>query len=767
MAKTQTHQIGEHTYITPSIPNKKDILFSDKPKEEQFWLREQYPQLFLDYIPQYTEFDREATQYDDEGLLKSLSQEDSRLVYDLLLQERDRRRNGVWFMNNGEITYMTGSHYFMLQWCKLYAVNANINYKNWQTIFGIKLGFDEFNLKYADYGRYMEFQRDIFYLLDLVDNDDECAGIFLTKAKKTGVTMMIGCHLLNLGIMNKNKQLAIMSKTSEAAIETNFLYIYHAFMGLPKAMQPMYSNLPKASGEIFFGAKIFRGNNKKQKALSQMEQDTALNTKINCVPTKIKAFDAPVVFRAYVDEPTKIFADSKISVRQLFDTTLATIKFQQTITGKTYWACYVSEDNDSGVDESRNIYFDSKLKTRKNGSKRTKSEMYCHHVSALYSYISLIDKFGKCDEKEANTQIQEAIDKSKGDPRTFQSMKRQNARTESEAWMAGGQRSLFNPVTLGKRIEDIEDYKRNSATPVGVYGYLKWDNPLWELGKKNRRPLGKISNVIFVPLTEDEILAGAQHKLTIYRRLDPSQLNLPLKLGKDDKGNYIAPERFRLVGGVDPVNYASDVIEGSKIASYTMNLHDEGLNTKNNRVESKVIVSEFFYRSDNPDENYEDILKEIVFFGRLSVVEGNTTYVATKLIKEGFANYLVFKNQETKTLCLNKPYFVFGEDTVLVRRTANADSDDLMAYMMRVCMDYLEIIEGEPNYLEQIWDIILLKQAVIFDPKETKKFDKVMAFAYCLVCYDVYMNHLLEGQDNEYEDIRNIAAILNGLQATG
>lgn len=767
MAKTQVHLIGEHKFITPSIPNKKEILFWDKPKEQQFWLREQYPQLFLDYIPQYTEFDKEATQYDDEGLLKSLSVEDSIDIYNLLIQERDRRRDGVWFMNNGEPTYLTGSHYFMLQWCKMYAVNANINYKSWERIFGLNIPYHEFNSKYADYGRYMEFQRDIFYLLDLVDNDEECAGIFLTKAKKTGVTMIIGCHLLNLGTINNNKQIAIMSKTSDAAIETNFLYIYHAFMGLPKALQPMYSNLPKASGEIFFGAKIFRGNNKKQKALSQMEQESALNTKINCVPTKPKAFDAPVMFRAVVDEPTKIFADSKISVRQLFDTTLATIKFQQTITGKTYWACYVSEDNDEGVDDCRNIYFDSKLKTRKQDSKRTKSELYCHHVSALYSYISLIDKYGVCDEKQANKQIQEAIDKSKGDARTYQSMQRQNARTEQEAWKIGGVRSLFNPVTFGARVEAIEEFKRNSATPVGLYGYLKWDNPLWEMGKKNRRPLGKISNVIFVPLTEDDVLSGMPHKMTLYKRLDASKINLPVKLGKDDKGNYIAPERFTFIGGCDPVNYSSDVIEGSKIAGYTLNLHDEGLNTRAGRVESKIIVSDFFYRSDNPDENYEDILKEIVYFGKLSIVEGNTPFVATKLVKEGFSNYMVFRNTETKTLCLHKPYFNFGEDTTLVRRTANADSDELMGYMMRVAMDYFDIIEGEPNYLEQVWDDIMLKQFMVFDPKNTKVSDKVMAFCYALVCYDVYMNHLLEGQDDEFGSMKNFAAIMNALAATG
>lgn len=765
MAKTQTWLIGEHKFITPSIPSKKDILFWEKAKEDQFWLREEYPQLFMDYIPGYTEFDKEATQYDDKGLLHFLSVEDSTVVYNLLIQERDRRRNGVWFYNNGEPVYLTGSHYFMLQWCKMYAVNANINIKSFKKIFGLDISFDEFGSKYADYGRYLEFQRDIFYFIDLVDNEDECAGLFLTKAKKTGVTMIFACHILNLATMNKSKQFPIMSKKSEDAIDTNFLYIYHAVMGMPKALQPMIANLAKEAGEMFFGAKIFRGTNIKAKALSQKEQDAALNTKINCVPTKVKGFDAPVVFRAWVDEPTKIFAESHISVRDLYDTTLATVKFQQTITGKTYWTCYVSESNDEGVDDSRNIYMDSKLKTIRLGSKRTKSEMYCHHVSSLYSFLELIDKYGVCDEREANRIIQEAIDKSKGDPRTFQSTKRQNARNEEEAWKIGGTRSMFNPLTFGKRIEQIEEFKRDSAIPVGEYGYLDWDMPLWEIGKKNRRPLGKISYVKFIPLTEDDILSGGKHKMTIYKRPRLDELNLPVRLGKDDRGNYIAPERFKYLGGTDPVNYSSDVIEGSKIASYTLSMHDEGLNARAGKIESKIIVSDFFYRSDNPDENFEDILKEIVYFGKLNVVEGNTPYVAERLVKEGFSNYLVFKNKEKNALCLNKIYYKFGEDIFHVRRTANSDQDDLMNYMTRLAMEYTEVIKGEPNYLDEIWDEQLLKQCMKFDPKSTRPSDKVMAWMYSLVCYDVYKNHLLSIEDDEYGTVDDYVAMLGAINS--
>ena len=34
-------------------------------------------------------------------------------------QEFTRRKDGYWFMNNGEPTYITGAHYYYLNWCKI------------------------------------------------------------------------------------------------------------------------------------------------------------------------------------------------------------------------------------------------------------------------------------------------------------------------------------------------------------------------------------------------------------------------------------------------------------------------------------------------------------------------------------------------------------------------------------------------------------------------------------------------------------------------
>ena len=739
--------IGEHTYTTPEVPkNKKDILFWDKPKEKQYWLRQKFPDIFLRFIPNYTELYSDVTLTDDSGLLASLNKEDSDVVYNLLIQEKNRRRDGVWFYNNGEPTYITGSHYFSVQWAKMYAIK--IDYDFFKDIYGDGISREEYMSIYADYGRYLKFQRDIFYLLDLVEKDKECLGVFLTKAKKVGMSMVVVLHLLNIVTMSRGKQIGIMSKKTGDAVETNMLYFYHALDGLPPCFKPNISKDARADGEIVFGAKSFKGKNIKQAALNKLEHNEALNSRVYCAPTKVRGFDAPVMSLVWIDEFPKLMQESHVSPKEVFDTNKATVKFQDDITGKMLLTSYVSEETDSGVDEARKVYFESKLVTKK-GDKRTTSELICYHISSLYSYLSLIDRFGECNEVEANKRIENALLKAKNDPRAYQSLKRQLARNEKEAWEIGGTTSTFNVKDLTSYLYRLEEELANTAIPVCEYGYLKWENELWEIGKKDRRPKGQFCPVKFVHITEDDIADGVPYKFRIYKRIRHEKINLPLTFGRDDMGNLYPPDRFENVSGIDPTQYAagSEVVEGSKNAMISMNFHDELLNSKTGKIESKVITADYFFRPDSPTETYEDMVKWIIYSGSLCIVEGNASYMATRMIEEGLINYMVVRNKE-KVMCLGKGWMKLGEDCNLIRRTANADQNDILETLVRLITNYIEVIKGEPNYLETIKIVELIKQLISFDPQNTKVFDLVMAIGYCLLCYDIYYQSLFEWRDD-------------------
>ena len=49
---------------------------------------------------------------------------------DYIEEEFDRREQGYWFMNNGESTYITGTHYMYLQWTKIDIGNPDFREAN-------------------------------------------------------------------------------------------------------------------------------------------------------------------------------------------------------------------------------------------------------------------------------------------------------------------------------------------------------------------------------------------------------------------------------------------------------------------------------------------------------------------------------------------------------------------------------------------------------------------------------------------------------------
>lgn len=763
--KTPTYkkvcQIWEHEFIKPDLPvNTSDILFYDLPPEQAFWRRLELPKVFYDFVPNYTELDQDATLQDEKGLYKSFNREDSKLFIETLKQELHRREYGVFFKNGNDIEYITNHHYFCLQHCKVYGKDTN--YEKYCRIFG-DTPRNIYTKLYMEYGYFYKYQRDAFYLIEHVNKDEECLGADISKAKKTGITFLFACYKLNKATLYKMQQIGIMSKKQDDAIDTNMMYFFHAYEGLPNIFKPNIQTLAKATGEVVFGAKTFTGTSAQKAALNNLMQDKALNSRVFTAPTKPKGFDAPKMSDVELDEFNKMFAESHESPKEIFDTNKATVKMQDDITGKMWLFGYVSEQNDQGVEEARKIYFDSKLSTKK-GGKRTKSELFCAHISSLNSYLSLIDKYGDCNEKEANNRIEEALARVKNDPKAYQSMKRQLARTEREAWEVGGTKSVFNILELTKAKYDLEQHLLAQPGSEGRLGYLKWENELWEIGRKDRRPKGQFCPVKFVELTADDILDGVMPRMIMFRDIPERQRNAALKYGRDDNGNLLPPPRFEYLGGMDPTKYAdsSEVIEGSKNGSYTINFHDELLNTRSREIVSKILVSRYFFRPGAAYESYEDLLKEIIYFGKLVVVEGNEPYVATRLFEERLGNYMIIRDKE-KTMRIWEPWMKIGEDFNLIRRTANQDQNDMLETLVRLISHYIEVLKDEPNYLALIKDIDLLVQLIAFDPKNTRVYDLVMALGYTLLAYEVYYQHLFSWHD-EYNDPANMVGVLGALE---
>ena len=691
---------------------------------------------WLDFIPYHTKLDQPASMYDQDGILITLNKDDSDYVRRIYEQEMRRRREGAHFKNGKEIVWLSPDHYFVLAWCKTQRHDSK-----------------------GEYFDYREFQGDYFYLIWLVWLYDYILGLFTSKAKKTGITNLLWLYYLNRATMRKNKNYGYMSIDHPLAAKTWRDYFLYSYNGLIPALRPEFKNKSENDGTIILG----KSYNKSKKLMhSTYNSETELNSSVFCVPTKDKAFDVAVMEAIAFDEPTKY----KASFADIWRTNKESVKIQSKFNGRAFLFNYTPEEDSDSFREAREVFMDSELSTiTPNSNNQTKSGLINNHIPAYASWEGAFDKYGRCDEKRAMKEIQFERDKVKGDNRASQAIKRQYANDKREAWGSAGKGSIFDLERLQELLDDIEIDQHNVITNNYVDGNLEWERPLWNIGLKSKRRKGEFCNVKFVPLTPRQMESGVVGKIRMYNQIHPAYQNMALKQGRDEWGCLLPPERFFFGLGGDPANYAagSEVIQGSKNGCYVASMPDERLDSFARNVASKLIILEYFARPELPDEAFEDYLKLIIYTGSLSLVEANAPYVATRLMEEGLGYYMLVKDKNMIITPWKRHMGLSNEpdkEYQLIRMTANSSQRDLLEAIVRVIKNYIDRPrEGEKDYGRTIKTERLLRQLIDFDAENTKLFDLVMSFGYCLFVLELYIDMLLTTTD-ESNNPNQIAQIL-------
>lgn len=727
--------VGEHAIKMKPIPaDRNEIIFLDEDYENAYWdrdriLKQQYKDLWLKFIPNETLIYKDATLTDDDGFLVSLNTEDSDYIIATYEREMKRRTEGVHIRIGNEIIWITGDFWFVLMWCKTKRPD-----------------------KKSDYFDYRSYQRDFFYIIHHCNVSDHILGCFWSKAKKTGVTNLMWLYFLNKSTMTKNINLGNMNIDQDKGAKTFRDHFMYAYNGLPPALKADYKNKSEVEGKITLGN---RNATKKGKRYSNDEE---LNTTVMCVTTAMNAFDVDVFTDVWYDENPKYKQDFGAIYRSNSGAT----RIQDFIVGKQWLTSYTPEVAGISFKASKQIFYDSELKTiTKESNGRTKSMLICHHIPAFESWATSFDKYGECNTSDAKQKIQSERDALKDRPQEYLKKVREYANTKKEAWSVADASSVFDPLRLANLEFDLEEEQR--ARQTFVEGELQWVKPLWEAGKKDQRPKGIFDRVIFVPLTEEQKKGGKKPKLRIYNMPHTSDLNIPLQMGRDEEGNLLPPKIFRQVGGVDPADFrdVGNFEEGSLIGMYAMSVHDPSLNASMRKVATKTITCEYYERPDAPKEWLEDIVKHIIFFGCLSIVEANNATVATMLEDEGLGHYMLFKD-------VNGVITTFKANhnrTLKHIKNANSGNTNTVSDLIMYISNYLlegSAEHGDIDYGKTIKSERLLKQLREFDPLDTKKFDLVMSFGYCIMAHEIYIG-ILTKPDNSAYKTNEVQAVLSAL----
>lgn len=217
--------------------SKKNILFSDKPRGEQYWRRQPMP--------------------------KGLNKETEDEYIDYILEEYRRRIYGVWFMNNGKLTYMTGHMYFWLQWYK--------------------------DIDSGDYSNFRIAQNNLSLHTKACEVDRRCLGQAFGKSRRTGFTLEKLSRKLNLETMTKNFRSGLTSKSGKDAEEA-FAKKQYAFANLPFFFKPVVKGSEDSKSSIEFSKPSDRS--KAAKLRQDRDSDDYLNTVSDWRNTTNDAYDS-------------------------------------------------------------------------------------------------------------------------------------------------------------------------------------------------------------------------------------------------------------------------------------------------------------------------------------------------------------------------------------------------------------------------------------------------------------------------------------------
>jgi len=568
--------------------DKKNILFSDLKREDQFWRREPMP--------------------------KGLGTGSASAFYTYILEQFRRRREGVWFMNKGVSTYLTGRHWFQLQWGKM--------------------------LDGGIYPNYRDCQRLLAYHKEACFIDNRCMGQIFLKSRQTGYTYGIVSDSVEVGTSRLNIKNGLTSMTEDDAKKA-FAKQSYLFQELPFFFQPVVKGRTDSITKLDFGRP---SNLSKQ---SKKDKDTTtegfLNSTLDFQATKVKAYDGQSLAFYIGDEAAKW---GKISYIEHLNTLLPTIFRGGRITGKCFLGSTFGK-LDEGGDDYKVLYLNSKVKNRE-ASGYTATKLYSYFMPAHKNFEQCIDKYGHCWEQTPSTptyntfgdlikrgsieSIQNLYKEAKkqGDA-ALNATYRQFPMTENHAMRDEAESCIFNLTKLMDQFDYNESEQLEQSTCVrGTFEWedgIRFSKVVWIPDERGR------FKVFWMPSAATGTKDLQNNVKFIYNKYHPN--NEYACIGVDCYGSFVKGKNKQSSGAAHAVS--------------TYNLSG---------VPPNRFLFEYIDKPATQDIFNEDILKAAWFYGIPILAENN---------RKDFVKYLYLADCRPFSLNrIDKPaHKLSGDDLVL------------------------------------------------------------------------------------------------------
>jgi hypothetical protein len=251
------------------LPDRKEVYSNSKNKKEQFFVRAEIPESFG-----LLEFDTEGIPiYND-------------IQANFVTKEYEKIRHGYWFYNNGTPTYITGLHYFYL------------NY---------------WTLEDGHRPDYRDADRRWFIFRDSCEKSPRCFGVIRIKKRREGATSQEACALVYKAIMYPKSNCGIVSKTGNPDARDVFQkMVVWGYKNLPVFLKPSVEDETSKTSLIFSPPK--RKNKISTRTKGQVfDDDMGLESVIDYRATALNSYDSGRVSAILIDEGGKFPKDVPVN----------------------------------------------------------------------------------------------------------------------------------------------------------------------------------------------------------------------------------------------------------------------------------------------------------------------------------------------------------------------------------------------------------------------------------------------------------------------
>jgi len=554
MGEIITLQDGLYTFELPSLPPENEIWYYDVPKKQQYWK---------------TPHAKNFRWLNERGEIRDVKRMNERDRIEYIEYWRDKWENGLWFMNNGLPTYITGMHVDHLVFNK---VDNNYLY-------------------------FLEAQKERFYFRDLTNKDRICDGRCWIKGRRTGITTEQRTEAIRCILSDYSNKVGMQSTKLEICQRTLMKPIIDTYIGRSPWMREEFykSNGKKPIKALSLTSSVLR------------EEDEPLGGFIMPFPTVSSALDGDGWMLIVMDELSKWltalpYETLEINLKAIInprkrgkiDALSTTGDSKEAVNSVMDWHKLIANSNPN----------------LRNANGKTTSGLYKYFVSGIHSLDlveekpEILDQYGFVNKEMAEEYLWNNVKKYPKDSKEYVFALYKTPMEERHALLSSTGQGYFSKIKIAHRLEELRGMPFDSKPYVmGSLEYMPNGNVYFESNAERQKRCEEDGTIY-----KQGYWAIALHPyVSVEKNIDTRNRFRVIN------GVFFAPNNQEFAFGYDPVRYNKEDTSSnnlSKAAIIVAKKFDYFGAGDANRY-----AALYLHRPDDPNDATKECIKAAKYYG--------------------------------------------------------------------------------------------------------------------------------------------------------